>query len=436
MLRQRHQDDDNNNITCEELETVRRNLIDNKTKTAKKRNNSFYILHRGQCWLTLPLFVILLYLLYYFVLDEFAWVHSRCLKSWILHPGNIVYQIQCIEASTHERATLDSTLWFDDSEDIFDIPFHPATMAKYIHYTITTAPTSSQGAFSLTLCSVEASGRICQAWDCSIQIWIVHQAATNATSTTSWFQELEITLKPYPHCFRIIEGGNRPTVLIGSACPLQTQQEEQNSSICGSNHNKNSAYHMLQQWLTTSPLVENTLPAHISDGWRLVALASAGGLYLDTDVVPLSNDIVQLPGNTIPTQDKVGAYRLNGGTLRLNTCLLLQELMKDYLQWASLLASSLSLQDQTFGFLGPCALTRVYTTKRGKEPVTILPPYVVEPPLDCRGDDKNKKKKTKKPLALHFSGHRKHSWQRHFHCWDDRIKSSCPQTLIKIGYKI
>mmetsp|Transcript_29637 Transcript_29637/g.43807 ORF Transcript_29637/g.43807 Transcript_29637/m.43807 type:complete len:324 (+) Transcript_29637:299-1270(+) len=320
---------------------------------------------------------------------------------------------------------------------------------------------------------MEASGQICRQKKnrkCIIQVWIVHQAATSielhhSTITNWWFEELQITLEPYPHCFRVILGGTADDLLIGSECHDDDDKEEKPTKKTSSSNSNNKIQNdsvlllkqQLRQWLTSAES-SNQIPAHFSDGWRLFVLAQMGGLYLDTDVLPVvssstTDDLVitKLPSTTIPTQDKVGAYRLNGGTLRLDdNPEFVKSLIVDHLHWAPLL-TQLPQDQQPFGFLGPCALTRVYTSVRQKQMrnnnrlrrnddgnnhnISILPPSLLEPPLErCPIQGSSNKNR---PLALHFSGSRKTHWQIKLKngCWRDLINATCPRMLQSIENK-
>eukprot|EP00547_Thalassionema_nitzschioides_P010402 CAMPEP_0194227606 /NCGR_PEP_ID=MMETSP0156-20130528/42943_1 /TAXON_ID=33649 /ORGANISM="Thalassionema nitzschioides, Strain L26-B" /LENGTH=485 /DNA_ID=CAMNT_0038960093 /DNA_START=156 /DNA_END=1612 /DNA_ORIENTATION=+ len=472
------------------------------------------------CFLQLSIIffcVLIVYLLNYYVVSRFAWAHSRCLLSLVR--GTIQSKIECVEAATHERATLDPTLWFRNNKKDNHFHFnHSNTPAAYIHYTLTTEPKSDNDVFSLARCSMEASGQICRQKKnrkCIIQVWIVHQAATSielhhSTITNWWFEELQITLEPYPHCFRVILGGTADDLLIGSECHDDDDKEEKPTKKTSSSNSNNKIQNdsvlllkqQLRQWLTSAES-SNQIPAHFSDGWRLFVLAQMGGLYLDTDVLPVvssstTDDLVitKLPSTTIPTQDKVGAYRLNGGTLRLDdnpefvkssssttddlvvtklpsTTIPTQDkvgayrlnggtlrlddnpefvksLIVDHLHWAPLL-TQLPQDQQPFGFLGPCALTRVYTSVRQKQMrnnnrlrrnddgnnhnISILPPSLLEPPLErCPIQGSSNKNR---PLALHFSGSRKTHWQIKLKngCWRDLINATCPRMLQSIENK-
>eukprot|EP00547_Thalassionema_nitzschioides_P016813 CAMPEP_0194238304 /NCGR_PEP_ID=MMETSP0158-20130606/5074_1 /TAXON_ID=33649 /ORGANISM="Thalassionema nitzschioides, Strain L26-B" /LENGTH=442 /DNA_ID=CAMNT_0038972519 /DNA_START=209 /DNA_END=1537 /DNA_ORIENTATION=- len=418
--------------------------------------------------------VLIVYLLNYYVFSRFAWAHSRCLLSLVR--GTIQSKIECVEAATHERATLDPTLWFRNNKKDNHFHFnHSNTPAAYIHYTLTTEPKSDNDVFSLARCSMEASGQICRQKKnrkCIIQVWIVHQAATSielhhSTITNWWFEELQITLEPYPHCFRVILGGTADDLLIGSEChdDDDDDKEEKPTKKTSSSNSNNKIQNdsvlllkqQLRQWLTSAES-SNQIPAHFSDGWRLFVLAQMGGLYLDTDVLPVvssstTDDLVitKLPSTTIPTQDKVGAYRLNGGTLRLDdNPEFVKSLIVDHLHWAPLL-TQLPQDQQPFGFLGPCALTRVYTSVRQKQMrnnnrlrrnddgnnhnISILPPSLLEPPLErCPIQGSSNKNR---PLALHFSGSRKTHWQIKLKngCWRDLINATCPRMLQSIENK-
>lgn len=149
-------------------------------------------------------------------------------------------------------------------------------------------------------------------------------------------------------------------------------------------------------------------------------MAEVGGLYLDTDVLVFSDKVFELPSPTVPTQHKVGAYRLNGGLLRMEPeSAYLQSLIQDTLEWAPKL-ERLPLKDQAFGFLGPAALTRTFLNQipNNGEKITILEPNAVEgpsPTLNCS-----------ESLAIHFTGR---AWKQKWRSDGLRHESSYPECL-------
>ena len=380
------------------------------------------------------------WLVYHLLLDEYAWVHRRCLKASIFK--GTVAQVECVEATTHKLAALDLSL-SDETILATNINFNKTSASQHVHYTITTPLFGSK--LYLALCSMEAIGRLCNKGgvsNCIINVWIVDQARRQYENGT-WFHDIHSTLGDYSYCLRLVGSSVDKDELIGTACmnPL---------SSCKANNNR------LRDWLSTS-LATNQLPAHVSDAWRLVALNEIGGLYLDADVLPISPNILHLPSPTVTSQQKVGAYRLNGGTLRMDahvfcngddnisnekksdlkhTTTFLEALVSDHLEWAPRLAM-LPQAQQTFGFLGPCALTRVYTDHRysDDETVTVLPHQIAQPPrIDamkiCNNPDL---------LAIHFTGsHKKDTWTGIMHvktrksCLKDLVQSSCPRILDKL----
>jgi hypothetical protein len=370
--------------------------------------------------------VTIVFTFYHFVLDEYAWVHARCLKTWFLF--DTITQVECIEARTHKRATLDRSLWNLDSGNL---NFNQTEAPDSVHHVITTPLEGT--ILDLALCSMEATARICQNKGCVVNVWIVDQAKYELDNG-SWFPDMQRALESYQHCFRVVGGSlAEPDVLMGTKCVKPP--------AC-------TSARALREWLA-SPLAQNQLPAHVSDAWRLVALYEMGGLYFDADVVPISTDVLHLPYTTVPAQNKaVGAYRLNGGVLRMNAHVcdspknslkptrFFDVLMRDHLKWAPRLAR-LAKEKQTFGFLGPCALTRVYASHKYTDTVAILPHDIVEPIITskgiCYGDTR--------PLAIHFSGIRKQHWRPHRtgstgnDCWQNKVRAMCPGTFNEIDEK-
>jgi hypothetical protein len=209
----------------------------------------------------------------------------------------------------------------------------------------------------------------------------------------------------------------------------------------------------------TAQQSQQLIPEHASDAWRLVALLEWGGLYLDLDVIPFTSRLMHLPCETVPTQHRIGAYRVNGGVLRLGDSFLcsssvyghgtennhdsrndtspgcfLQALEADHLWWAPRLAR-LSESEQTFGFLGPGALTRVAISSacRGDGQLTVLPDDVIEPVIDATICALIQTNKT--TLAAHFSRSKKTIWWplvTRYPCLEMKVRSVCPETTSEL----
>jgi hypothetical protein len=364
----------------------------------------------------------IMYVVHRFLLDEYAWVHRRCLKAWFVI--STASSVQCVEAATHKRAMQDKTLSVPPHPPIFE-----PTAAKHAHYTITTPLTGE--VLYLALCSIEAMTTICRKHHCTVNIWVVAQAATavndgSVEQDLNWFEQVIGALDEAgdsSYCIRIPSSiSDQSDQLQGSNCALPLPCTDSRE---------------LRDWLS-SPLARNQLPAHQSDAWRILALVELGGLYLDADVLPLSSQLLYLPETSIPSQNKVGAYHLNGGVLKMpepvchdvkqsNSPSFLDALMKDHLYWAPRLAQQ-PLDQQTFGFLGPCALTRVYTLHDFIGSATILSYQAIEPninPLPCELE-------SNEHLAIHFSGGRKHKWYSELQrsaCLKEMTQSIGPKAL-------
>ena len=459
---------------------------------------------RPQRWLTLIVLVFFVnaFLIHYFLLHEYAWVHRRCTKArfWAVFStlllswyssANTRVQVECVEARTHELAMKDDTLIWSGS---FNPDWKPnvwrqvlnssaindrTPVTRHVHYTFT-APIQGQK-LDLAVCSIEAMSRQCRKQShlyssidpCTIHVWVVDQAAVayrTATTKTvvdsrnemyelDWYNRVKAVLETEqtspqhtaraPFCIHVsFPDETGPDLVYGSDCPNPVLDENPGSCPIVLEHTRK-----LRAWLK-SPLAANQLPAHQSDAWRLLALAEYGGLYLDTDVVPLlppasrdesrsesSNisNILFLPETTIPTQNKPGAYRMNGGVLRMeiptSSCrgTIMDALLRDHLKWAPRLARQ-PLKEQSFGFLGPCALTRVYTSRRDfRQQTTVLSYKSVEGGTFCRsatvGSDQ--------VVALHLSGGRKASWLLDWQtdtCAKETIQSMCPTTFQSLQF--
>jgi hypothetical protein len=270
---------------------------------------------------------------------------------------------------------------------------------------------------------------------CFINVWIVDQAAESVLhlSSTRLLLDITITLESTNNtswCVRIIDPVSQDSsqdLLIGNNCP--SIQSDRSRTAAAS----------LRKWLG-SPQARQQIPAHLSDAWRLVALLEVGGLYLDADVLPIPPRLLQLPSPSVPAQGNAGAYRLNGGVLRLgdnkdehyenatafrrHPTSFLAALERDHMTWAPRLAQ-LPKEKQTFGFLGPAALTRVYTLRAYQDRVKVLPPRIVEPAV-VRGESL-----CRDSLAAHFSGTNKQKWKALIRntCLEKLVELACPYTL-------
>lgn len=74
------------------------------------------LVRQNRIFLIIGLVVVALMILlvvWHCVLDEYAWVHRRCLKPWLpmvffQSPNdNVVVNVECVEAATHKRAVKD-----------------------------------------------------------------------------------------------------------------------------------------------------------------------------------------------------------------------------------------------------------------------------------------------------------------------------------------
>jgi hypothetical protein len=430
-------------------------------RTAKRndpRKRYYFISKKKRIWFGIAAILsitIAVVIIYNYCIEEYAWVRRRCLYS-LLWYDNTARAVVCVEARTHQRAMQEPSLWPDTTkysyyspkENVLDDSHsHPAaTVVSHVHYTITSPLTGES--FALALCSMEGMSRYCQEQDerCIINLWIVHEAAAvydnNGSSSdgSTWLQEMQETLGDAPYCIRIVPASNSTTnnpdddILLGTACFPPKQP-------CRA----------LRTWLSSPLARTNQLVAHVSDAWRLVSLAEFGGLYLDADVLALTSELLYLPAPTIPSQhEAAAAYRLNGGFLRLDTVpnvcddavslitvtgkqqppkYLLQALVADHLYWAPRLAT-LPLERQTYGFLGPCALTRVYLDQLPQqENITVLPPDMGQPTISALTVCHH----ATPPLVLHFTGRTlKKSWRSivsNSECIQKKVEGICPKTL-------
>ena len=403
---------------------------------------------------------------------EYTWVYQRCLVYYIAPSTNRL--LVCQEAWSHMLANQDPTLLWtsnllgDDISDPLAIRRAEATVAQAlretppidnVHVTLT-APLDNASTRDLAKCSIESVVRLCAS--CRLNIWVVDQAAMSVASDTfvlqtnqhtskvvSYLQELvalihQSTIHPN-YCIRIIDDPltykfvDVPFLNFTSGCPPPTNR---------SNH----AGRRIRRWLASDMVREHQIPEHSSDAWRLVALLEWGGLYLDLDVIPLSHHLFQLPFNSVPVQHRVGAYRVNGGVMRLGDDELnerhrltgrlgksqqktfLQALEDDHMYWAPILASIFP-SIQKYGFLGPASLTRVYTARAYSNPVTILPEELIESNIDefiCA------RKENSESLAAHFSGKVRHETWTHFlkdyECLDGIVQEVCPRTRDSITF--
>lgn len=427
-------------------------------ETNKKKEGAwwFFIKVKRKSMLRYWIFALFLtaVMVYYYVCLEFSWVHRRCTKAMLI--PTIINAVECSEAYINMKATLNPALWppllNDDSIHFVN------TTAKHIHYTIT-SPLEGE-VWGLARCSMEGSTNLlCPEASCTINVWIVDHAAdlllnqsSNNTSSRGqqqkqdMLQDITNTLgsssSSSSWCVRIVHPFSRHStsdVLIGEGCPSYPSFRSMEAAIT------------LREWLGSRDAVSQ-LPAHVSDAWRLVALLEIGGLYLDADVLPVSPRLLRIPSPSVPAQQGVGSYRLNGGVLRLgdysndykydashsiNTAFLrkrrstkrsttfLEALKQDHLYWAPRLAR-VPIEKQTFGFLGPGALTRVYTGDAYQENVTILTPTLVEPSIHERDMSL-----CTQSLAVHFSGNRKLKWRQLIRntCVEQQPMTICPHTF-------
>jgi len=305
---------------------------------------------------------------------------------------------------------------------------------------------------------------------CRINVWIVDDAAEkfnqakddaansgksqqmDGIDESSPVDELMDTLKGLATlapswCVRVVDG-RLQRQYIGPDCPPRKYDSSSNS---------NSKAGAILEWLA-SPLAGNQITEHASDAWRLVALLEVGGLYLDLDVIILSDLLLRLPRNAVPVQPRVGAYRMNGGVLRLGDRkdddenhernvdkkrrvrggrkdgkTFIEAMVEDHLYWAPRLATLPKEHNgQTFGFLGPCALTRVFVSKQFNDQVLVLPEASVEPRINrelCSNY------RTRGSLAVHFGGKTKENWRSMVireKCLEEIFRNNvCPNTYPK-----
>ena len=495
MLRNRkrfeHNDDDDTDVLTESMVFKKRTKFHS---TCRPPNDVFTLLfidkNRKVRWLifltSILLVWLIVYLLHHYLFTKYSWVHRRCFLISSNNNNNNNYlnslwstrsNIECTEAYYHKQAELESSLWspiLPDDDTILQnrqqAAYHhhdnndKASSRKpvqHIHYTITAPLTSSNNnheTWDLALCSIRMSAfYLCDGGiDCTINIWIVDKAAPNNDNQTfvvnSIIRDLKKSLtfsssassttttgknkkKFAKSCIRIVPEGHYDVQTIDV---FSSRDKESTNCIPLNNQTI-----QLRQWLAYG--AHNQLPAHISDAWRLVAMSEIGGLYMDADVLPLSKDNLRynLPSTTIPSQIKKGksAYRLNGGLLRMESnSIFLQAMIDDHLFWAPQL-EKVPQNNQTFGFLGPAALTRTYlkllesndimTTATSpstqqhdgdddntanNNQVTILPPKLVINQFLCRD--------TKHAWAVHFTAQKKKK------TWKALVQVSCFETLV------
>lgn len=416
--------------------------------------------HKRRVWrMLLLLSIIIAYLIVRLCFLEYSWVHRRCLVATLLF-FNLQSQIECVEASTHMRAMQSpALLWpVDPSRTLSIQQMHQVQSnppVHDVHFGMTEFLTNPN-AMELALCSVEAAARQCftvgsssattATEACRVNVWMVDGAAEklkfNKTTTPKPVDALTVLLDKVgaPWCIHIVERSSLSRSYVGPDCPAHDTRPQSASS------------QKLLEWLS-SDLARHQIAAHASDAWRLVVLGEAGGLYMDLDVVMLSTNLLKLPRNSIPVQSRVGAYRMNGGVLKLSPVQdsdsllagrhswlrsslrqksLLDAVIEDHLRWAPRLATLPSThKGQTFGFLGPCALTRVFLQQHpSAEEVWVLPEAVVEP---RRLDHRLCNATTSGSWAIHFSGTRKERWRQMISstpCLVDLFQRTiCPVTM-------
>jgi Glycosyltransferase sugar-binding region containing DXD motif len=404
--------------------------------------------------------------------SEYAWVYQRCLVAALVRRTTAKH-VQCQEAWSHMVAETDPTLWTkssSSSSSSVTILWKQTLPVTNVHFTLT-APFSDSSTRSLARCSVEAMARFCNAAACRINLWVVDKAAQSmlhddrnndhahaqndaAATIRLYLKELvDMIGTTTKFCVRIISD---PISYIDT---YNTTTSSSSSSSIPMGHCPSPtprslhAARRLRTWLSSQP---NQPSEHTSDAWRLVALLEWGGMYLDLDVVPLSPWLLRLPRQSIPVQHKVGAYRVNGAVLRLGDDKsdndtndeertasvrhgrrgrqpsFLRALEQDHMYWAPGLAR-LPQAEQTYGFLGPAALTRVYSRHEFRDDVTVLGEEVIESSLD---ESLCTRVADHVSLAAHFGGKdRKLHWRRIMmseKCLETILHDVCPRTAMSM----
>jgi hypothetical protein len=110
------------------------------------------------------------------------------------------------------------------------------------------------------------------------------------------------------------------------------------------------------------------------------------------------------------------------------------------LEWAPQLAQHVPLEQQTFGFLGPAALTRTFLDLKDKSNVMILPPHWVEPStsnmdLCQQSSSGGTSGSSGGSVVIHWSGkERKRNWIKATSenaCLKEVMHAACPRVLGK-----
>ena len=424
-----------------------------------------------------PILVLLVAVLYVLVFNEYGWVYRRCLVSKLLF-FHFPLRLQCSEAWYHRKANLHpgllwtSKLLYGDSgkkynstldqetqnrtEEIYQSLAHsPHKAASHIHY-IFTSPFTDRSVEQLGECSVEAIGKMCRdpSKDCTVHFWVVGKAANemeekdSKSVTSKYVHQINNIMHStgVSYCIRVVTEpatlfqGNNFTALHDEA----SSQETCTSFNIANNANQEYILRMID-WLTTPLAKYEQLTEHLSDAWRLlVLLLFPDSIYLDLDVMPLDPLFLHLPPNTLPLQHRVGAYRMNSGSLRLGTPetqvhstvdnrpTYLQALVEDHLHWAPLIAQ-LPKEQQTFGFVGPAALTRVFVDEEYSDPVVPFPSVFLEPSIGPQRLCPSSKGTRTLSLAAHFSRNRKYNWYPHLiqraPCLRKLFVDLCPSTM-------
>lgn len=426
-------------------------------------------------------------------LHEYAWVYKRCLVSLVV--PTTARKLVCQEAWSHMVANQDPALLWPDSlvssysvqerhsidEAVENVRNQVAkgeeAPVTNVHFTLT-SPLHVVEAQDLGLCSAEAVARFCQrpSSPCRLNIWVVDRAATEFANNDlddndvkDYLAKLVNAIQstqdngtmPPSYCIRVI---NKPASYDDTEYD-STLAERYTAGCPAPTARSRGAGKGMREWLGSQAAMKQ-IPEHSSDAWRLVALLEWGGLYMDLDVLPLSPLLFRIPKESVPVQHRVGAYRVNGGVLRLgdglddvnwatgsaddkrkrveegsalssmimggglrNRKTFLEALEADHLLWAPLLASQ-PLEEQKFGFLGPAALTRTLTSHAFSGNVTVLPKEVVEPREDQTLCTAWQEKRT---LAIHFSGKkRKAQWRSivaKTGCVRDIVHDICPHMM-------
>jgi hypothetical protein len=443
----------------------------------KRRSTTSTARRRTGCLALLSLSILLLLITIHLTIGEYAWVRRRC---WLYHLLNAVQtaippnkssllvqqKVECWEAKYHQKGELEPRFGRNKQQqhhhdvDIQLMEQGGGVAVDIVHYTITSH--LDEPVWQLWECSMEATERFCPT--CQVHIWLVSPDQEENDQILLLLLYNNHSNSHHPNNWCIHVPPNQTMIGNSSFCSTPFSATATTNSTTAT---PPTLLQRLQTWLLDSNNARRTLPAHLSDGWRIVTLLEYGGndnndnkrgsssssLYLDADVVPISSRLFSsLPENFIPMQNSVGSYKLNGGVLRLsnsnnnnaNTAvsgsgsnLFLQALAEDYLEWAPQLAQYVSLEQQTFGFLGPAALTRTFLdlSPTDKSQVVLLPPHWVEPSTTnsntassmklCQKTSSN----SSQSVAIHWSSKRKRNWvtaTRQNACLKKVMSTACP----------